>query len=129
MKATNSLTQKVKYHTYILAKRGKSKMESEERRPRYIPRCVGVKMALAIVSILLGLMGFMIFGCYLKNWNAGNQYNDCVIYIFNTYLKCDKMSYQMFNWNEFFSRIWSDWRDHCCRIFAFACQLQIWSTR
>ena len=73
MKGTNSLTQKVKYHTYTLAKRGKSKMESEERRPRYIPRCVGVKMALAIVSILLGLMGFMIFGCYLKNWNAGNN--------------------------------------------------------
>ena len=73
MKGTNSLTQKVKYHTSILTKRGKSKMESEERRPRYIPRCVGVKMALAIVSILLGLMGFMIFGCYLKNWNAGNN--------------------------------------------------------
>ena len=73
MKGTNLFTQKVKYPTHNLSERGKSKMESEERRPRYIPRCVGVKMALAIFSILLGLMGFMIFGCYLKNWNAGNN--------------------------------------------------------
>jgi len=45
-------------------------MEAQERRPRYIPKCLSVKITLAIISVLLGLMGFAIFGCVLKNWNA-----------------------------------------------------------
>ena len=48
-------------------------MEAQERRPRYIPKCISVKITLAIISVLLGLMGFAIFGCVLKNWNAGNN--------------------------------------------------------
>jgi len=44
-------------------------MESQER-PRYMPKCVSVKITLAIVAVLLGLMGFVVFGCVLKNWNA-----------------------------------------------------------
>jgi len=42
----------------------------ENERPRYLPRCLSVKISLAIISVLLGAMGFTIFGCYLKNWNA-----------------------------------------------------------
>lgn len=44
----------------------------EHERPRYLPRCISAKITLAIISILLGVMGFTIFGCFLKNWNAGN---------------------------------------------------------
>ena len=47
-------------------------MEAQER-PRYMPKCVSVKITLAIVAVLLGLMGFVVFGCVLKNWNAGKD--------------------------------------------------------
>ena len=49
------------------------KMEAHERQPRYMPKCVSVKISLAILSVLLGVMGFAVFGCVLHNWNAGND--------------------------------------------------------
>ena len=48
-------------------------MEAHERQPRYMPKCVSVKISLAILSVLLGVMGFAVFGCVLHNWNAGND--------------------------------------------------------
>lgn len=45
-------------------------MEAHERQPRYMPKCVSVKISLAILSVLLGVMGFAVFGCVLHNWNA-----------------------------------------------------------
>ena len=62
-------------------KTNKIKMEEHER-PRYLPRCISFKISLAIISILLGIMGFTIFGCFLKNWNAGIVVDD-VLTIYN----------------------------------------------
>ena len=104
-------------------------MEAQERRPRYIPKCLSVKITLAIISVLLGLMGFAIFGCVLKNWNAGNddEFYQCTtnrssktlnwIYI---YIQSIKISFTDR------SCIWPGWSYNCRNIASFTRKLQIW---
>ena len=95
-------------------------MEAQERRPRYIPKCLSVKITLAIISVLLGLMGFAIFGCVLKNWNAGNDDKPFQYKMIqdHPYVICiDKQPIKISFTNC--SCIWSSWSYNCRYIPSF----------
>ena len=100
-------------------------MEAHERQPRYMPKCVSVKISLAILSVLLGVMGFAVFGCVLHNWNAGNDLN-----VLPEEVPFLNKIYQQFYQNlanfSLYSCIWSYWCNHCCNFSSFTRELQIW---